>query len=86
MATLEPILYADGALRLTDHGPQGGGVVLMNAKSGKQIDIPYKNPADGPLMTGMLDRELRAMDRCRAYEPEEIFSRFAGLYGSYGAR
>ena len=29
MTTLTPILYADGALRLTDHGPRGGGLVLV---------------------------------------------------------
>lgn len=40
MTTLTPILYADGALRLTDHGPRGGGVVLVRTDTGEQVDIP----------------------------------------------
>lgn len=40
MTTLTPILYADGALRLTDHGPQGGGLILVHVPSRRQIAIP----------------------------------------------
>lgn len=40
MTILDPILYADGALRLTDHGPRGGGVVLVHVASGRQVTIP----------------------------------------------
>lgn len=80
MATIETSLYADGALRLTDHGPQGGGVVLMNAQTGKQVDLPYKDANTGPILMTMLDVELRAMDRCR-YEPAVIFERFSSMYG-----
>lgn len=39
MTTLTPILYADGALRLTDHGPRGGGLVLVHTPSGRQVDL-----------------------------------------------
>lgn len=60
MTTLTPILYADGALRLTDHGPRGGGVVLVETATGKQIDIPagaYDDPHLGHLANfdGFLD-------------------------------
>lgn len=85
MTDLHVILYAQGALRLTDHGPRGGGVVMMNANTGKQVDMPYKDANTGPVLVKMLDTELRAMDRCR-YEPEVIFERFASIYGQRGAR
>lgn len=39
MTILDPILYADGALRLTDHGPRGGGLVLVHEPSGRQVDL-----------------------------------------------
>lgn len=41
MTTLDPILYANGQLRLTDHGPRGGGRVLVYASpdgSTAQVD------------------------------------------------
>ncbi len=79
MATIEPTLYANGALRLTDHGPKGGGVVLMNVPTGKQVDLPYKDANTGPILMRMLDVELQAMDRCR-YEPAVIFERFQRIY------
>lgn len=41
MTILDPILYADGALRLTDHGPRGGGLVLVHVPSGRQIDLKH---------------------------------------------
>lgn len=40
MTTLDITLYADGALRLTDHGPRGGGLVLVDTVAGDQIDVP----------------------------------------------
>lgn len=40
MTILTPILYADGALRLTDHGLRGGGLVLVHVPSGQQVSIP----------------------------------------------
>lgn len=46
MTTLTPILYADGALRLTDHGPRGGGLVLVHVDSGRQIDISAEDRVD----------------------------------------
>ena len=48
MTTLTPILYADGALRLTDHGPRGGGLVLVHTASGQQctIDPDFKREAE----------------------------------------
>jgi hypothetical protein len=37
---LEPILYANGALRLTRHGAGKGGTVLVHVPTGRQVDIP----------------------------------------------
>lgn len=46
MTILEPTLYANGALRLTDHGPRGG-LVLMHVPTGAQctIDPGARTPA-----------------------------------------
>jgi hypothetical protein len=41
MTILEPTLYANGAIRVTDHGPRGGGIVVVHIASGLQIDVPY---------------------------------------------
>lgn len=53
MTILEPILYANGALRLTDHGPRGGGLVLVHVPTGEQVDIP--NDYSGDARPGVLD-------------------------------
>lgn len=41
MSYPEPILYANGALRVTDHGKRGGGIVVVHVASGQQVDVPY---------------------------------------------
>jgi hypothetical protein len=78
MATIEPTLYADGKLRLTDHGPRGGGIVLKHV-GGQQVDIAYTEAASGPIVTLMLGREIEAMARCR-YEPEVILDQVAKTF------
>lgn len=48
MANLEPITYGNGALVLTDHGPRGGGIVLVHRLPDghtKQVSIPYGSVA-----------------------------------------
>jgi hypothetical protein len=80
MANIEPILFADGALRLTDHGPRGGGLVLLHV-GGKQVDISYEHAWNGPIMVGMLGRHIASMVRCR-YEPEVIVDDIAHRYGT----
>lgn len=40
MTTLDPILYADAALRLTDHGAGSGGLVLVHIPSRGQLSLP----------------------------------------------
>lgn len=57
MTTLTPILYADGALRLTDHGPRGGGLVLVHVPSNRQASFERG------------DRE--AVDKYLTYEIEQ---------------
>jgi len=81
MTTLTPILYADGALRLTDHGPRGGGLVLVleEGPSTRQLDLPYNTPGAGAVVAGFIGREVEAMERCN-YEPEVIFEQIAKAY------
>lgn len=40
MTTLDPILYADASLRLTDHGTGAGGLVLVHVPSRGQLSLP----------------------------------------------
>lgn len=40
MTDLLPLLYANGALRLTRHGPGRGDTVLMHVPGGFQFDVP----------------------------------------------
>lgn len=41
MTILEPILYANGALRLTRHGAgKGGNVLVLEGEHTRQLDIP----------------------------------------------
>ena len=83
MTTLTPILYADGALRLTDHGPRGGGLVLVleEGSSTRQLDLPYNAPQAGAQVASMIGREIEAMERCN-YEPEVIFEQMSKTYHS----
>ncbi len=46
MTIFEPTLYANGALRLTRHGPRGGGNILMHVPSGRQVEIADADKAD----------------------------------------
>lgn len=81
MTILTPILYADGALRLTDHGPRGGGLVLVleEGSSTRQLDLPYNAPGAGAQVASMIGREIEAMERCN-YEPEVIFEQVSKGY------
>lgn len=81
MTILTPILYADGALRLTDHGPRGGGLVLVleEGSSTRQLDLPYNAPGAGAQVALMIGREIEAMERCN-YEPEVIFEQVSNGY------
>lgn len=81
MTILDPILYADGALRLTDHGPRGGGLVLVleEGSSTRQLDLPYNAPGAGAQVASMIGREIEAMERCN-YEPEVIFEQVSKGY------
>lgn len=79
MTLLDPILYADGALRLTDHGPRGGGLVLVHVPSGRQIDLPYNAPGAGAQVASMIERKIEAMTNCR-YEPDVMFAELAKTY------
>ena len=83
MTTLTPILYADGALRLTDHGPRGGGLVLVleEGSSTRQLDLPYNTPGAGATVAGFIGREVEAMERCN-YEPETMFYELSKTYHS----
>jgi hypothetical protein len=60
MTILEPILYANGALRLTRHGAGKGGNIFMHVPSGQQVEVSdrvadnidqalSKEPTDHPL-------------------------------------
>jgi hypothetical protein len=46
MTILDPILYANGALRLTRHGKGRGDTVLVHAPSGLQVAIPEPEVRD----------------------------------------
>lgn len=46
MTTLDPILYANGALRLTRHGKGRGETVLMHVPSGRQFSVPDSETRD----------------------------------------
>lgn len=44
MTIIDTTLYANGALRLTDHGPRGGGLVLVHTRTNgrtEQVSVPY---------------------------------------------
>ena len=40
MPYFDTYLYANGALRLTQHGDRAGGTVLMHVGSGAQFNVP----------------------------------------------
>lgn len=80
MTIIDTTLYADGALRLSDHGPRGGGLVLKH-EGGKQVDITYHNHDTGAIITPMLSREITAMVRCN-YEPEVILEQIAQVFNT----
>ena len=50
MTTLDPILYANGALRLTRHGDRAGGTVLVYTDSvtgtSRQFAVPDNETVD----------------------------------------
>ncbi len=46
MTILEPVLYANGELRLTRHGAGKGGNVLMHTLSNRQTGIVDADKAD----------------------------------------
>jgi len=64
MANLEPILFADGALRLTDHGPRAGGIVLMLVGQPFQCEIPKEHKAT---VLAILESETTAKYPVRAF-------------------
>jgi hypothetical protein len=73
---LEPILYANGALRLTDHGPRGGGFVLVHAPSGRQCSV-------SDTIAEIIDRSLSGepVDPSRPFDPLAYFERIEGWHG-----
>lgn len=83
MTILEPTLYADGALRLTDHGPRGGGIVLLSTLDGTQLDLPYKHAESGAVMRPWLDSYISSL--VRTNRPVcEIIELVAEVYGPLG--
>lgn len=78
MTTLTPILYADGALRLTDHGPRGGGLVLKH-EGGLQVDIHYQHDGTGPAMARSIGHRIERMLHCN-YEPAVVVAQVAKIY------
>lgn len=69
MTLLDPILYADGALRLTDHGPRGGGLVLVHVPSGRQVDLEH---TDAELANYLITSMIQL-----GWRDETIFDRVA---------
>lgn len=74
MTILTPILYADGALRLTRHGRGRGDTVLMRTWDNRQITI---DDDDTEIAQRLIEAEQGRVD------PEDIFHHVRDRVGRY---
>jgi hypothetical protein len=83
MTTIDTTLYAGGELRLTDHGPRGGGIVLLHVASGRQFDLPYNYPDTGRTVTWAIEYRITSMAR-GGFDAETILEKIADVFKDHG--
>lgn len=77
MTIIDTTLYANGALRMSDHG-RHGSVVLMCVPTGAQFTVP-------PAFVAPLHRYLAEYDRMAQRDPETVKGKPEVVYArAYG--